>query len=143
MEVTSSTLLAPTGGLGVIAALLAYAAREWKLGRQIDVDHSKRRADEAEARETGTETELRRDVQDLKNQVEALRKELREAAEARDEEFRKEQARHASELREMRQGHAAEVKGLEQVLDKERRRTYLLRMALADHNIPLPEGVDP
>lgn len=143
MEVTSSTLLAPTGGLGIVAGLLAYAAKQYKEGRLLDVNAAKRRAEEAEARETGTETELRQDVQELKAQVEALRQELREAAEARDQEFRAEQARHATEVREMRQGHAAEVRSLEGVLDKERRRTYLLRMALADHNIPLPEGVEP
>jgi ABC-type phosphate transport system auxiliary subunit len=143
LEVTTSTLAAPTGGLALVATLLAYAAKQYKEGRQQDVEGHKKRADEAEAREQGTEDELRRDVQDLKTQVEALRRELREAAIARDEEFRAEQARHAAEVREMRQAHASEVKGLERLLDQERRRTYLLRMSLADHNIPLPEGVDP
>lgn len=142
-EVATSTLAAPTGGLVLVATLLGYAAKQYKEGRQIDVEGHKKRADDAEAREKSTEEDLRADVQELKTQVEALRKELREAAEARDQEFRVEQTRHATEVREMRQGHAAEVKGLERVLDVERRRTYLLRMSLADHNIPLPEGVDP
>jgi hypothetical protein len=143
LEVTTSTLAAPTGGLALVATLLAYAAKQYKEGRQLDVEGHKKRADDAEAREQGTEDELRKDVQDLKAEVEGLRRELREAAIARDEEYRVEQARHAAEVREMRQGHAAEVKGLERLLDQERRRTYLLRMSLADHNIPLPEGVDP
>lgn len=142
-EIATSTIAAPTGGLALVAALLSYAAKQYKEGRQIDVDGHKKRADDAEAREKSTEEDLRGDVQELKTQVEMLRRELREAAEARDQEFRDEQARHATEVREMRQAQAAEVKGLERVLDQERRRTYLLRMALADHNIPLPEGVDP
>lgn len=143
LEVTGTTLAAPTGGVALTATLLAYAAKQFKEGRQQDVTGARKRADDAEAREKSTEEELRRDVQDLKKEVEALRRELREAALARDNEFRAEQARHAAEVREMRQGHANEVKGLERLLDLERRRTYLLRMSLADHNIPLPEGVDP
>jgi len=143
LEVTTSTIAAPVGGIGLVATLLAYAAKQYKEGRQQDVEGHKKRADAAEAREQDTEGELRRDVQDLKLQVEELRKELREAAQARDEEFRAEQARHAAEVREMRQGHSSEIKSLERLLDQERRRTYLLRMSLADHNIPLPEGVDP
>lgn len=143
MEVTTSTLAAPTGGLALIATLLAYAAKQYKEGRQLDVDGHKKRADEAEARESGTEAELRTDIQELKSEVEALRKELREAAKARDNEFREMQIAHATEVRATRQMHAAEMKALERLLDEERRRTYLLRIALADHNIPLPEGVDP
>ncbi|MFC0622959.1 hypothetical protein [Kribbella deserti] len=143
MEVTTTTLAAPTGGLALVATLLAYAAKQYKEGRQIDVDGYKKRADEAEARETGTEAELRTDIQELRGEVEGLRKELREAAKARDNEFREMQDAHASEVRQMRQLHASEIKALERLLDEERRRTYVLRMALADHNIPLPEGVDP
>lgn len=143
MEVTGSTLAAPTGGVALTATLLAYAAKQYKEGRQIDVAGAKKRAEDAEARESGTEAELRNDIQALKAEVGALRNELREAAKARDTEFRAEQERHAVEVRTMRQQHAAEMKALERLLDEERRRTYVLRMALADRNIPLPEGVDP
>lgn len=132
MEVTSSTLLAPTGGLGIVAGLLAYAAKQYKEGRLIDVDNAKRRAEEAEARESGTETELRQDVLDLKTEVEGLRKELREVNKAREDEFRT-----------LRTEHADQVRSLDRVIEGLRRQNSLLRAALADRNIPLPEGVDP
>lgn len=132
MEVTSSTLLAPTGGLGVVAALLAYAANQFKAGRQIDVDGAKRRAEEAEARESGTETELRQDVQLLKGEVEALRTELREVNKAREDEFRT-----------LRTEHAEQIRSQDRVVEGLRRQNALLRTAFADRNIPLPEGVDP
>lgn len=132
LEVTSSTLLAPTGGLGIVAGLLAYAAKQYKEGRLIDVDAAKRRAEEAEQRESGTETELRQDVLDLKEEVEELRKELRNVNKAREDEFRT-----------LRTEHADQVRSLDRVIEGLRRQNSLLRVALADRNIPLPEGVEP
>lgn len=132
MEVTSSTLLAPTGGLGIVAGLLAYAAKQFKEGRLIDVDAAKRRAEEAEARESGTETELRQDVKDLKEEVESLRNELRLVNRAREEEFR-----------QLRTEHAEQIRSQERINESTRRQNALLRGYFADHNIPLPEGVEP
>lgn len=132
MEVTTTTLAAPTGGLALVATLLAYAAKQYKEGRQIDVEGHKKRADDAEARESGTEAELRGDIQELKGEVEALRGELREVNRAREAEFR-----------QLRIEHAEQIRSQDRVIEGLTRQNQLLRRAMAKADIPLPEGVDP
>lgn len=82
---STALLDGPYGFFVAAAAFAFYALREWRKGREIDVEHYRRRASEAESRVESLETKLDSDVQILNGKIEGLQGEIRLL---RDQHFR-------------------------------------------------------
>ncbi|MGN6245098.1 MAG: hypothetical protein ACTHQ3_15710 [Motilibacteraceae bacterium] len=124
--------IAPTGALGIVLVLIGYIVREWRIGRQADVEHFKQRARDAEAERDRAYTEHQRDRSELVGRVSALEREVRGLRTDHDRYIQSLSDRHREELRK-----------LNRRLDTELRVQYRLREHMATHGLPLPADLDP
>lgn len=124
--------IAPTGALGIALALLGYIVREWRIGRQADVEHYKQRARDAEAERDRAYTEHQRDRSELVGRVSALEREVRGL-----------RTDHDSYIQRLSDRHRDEVRRLNRRLDTELRVQFRLREYMATHGLSLPPDIDP
>lgn len=124
--------LAPTSALGIALALLGYIVREWRIGRQADVEHYKTRARDAEIERERVYAEHLRDQQATNARIAALEQEVRGL-----------RADHDSYIQGLSDRHREDVRKLNRRLDTELRVQYRLREHMAKHGLDLPEDLDP
>ena len=78
----AEAMAGPYGFLVVFAGCIFYGLREWRRGRELDVEHYRRRAEEAEARVATLEDKIEQDVRLLNTKIESLQVEIRQLRES-------------------------------------------------------------
>ena len=75
-DIWGTLLAGPYGFVVVICVLLWLGLKEWRKGREIDVERQKNRADKAEAERDAVEKSRAEDRKALQTEILALRKQV-------------------------------------------------------------------
>lgn len=88
-NLNDSNLLAPAGGIGILVWFIYHAAKNYKEGRKLDVAAAEERERLAEERAERLEKELRKELQSLRDQFTAEKKERNENEATQEHEIKK------------------------------------------------------